>query len=82
MGERLRIVLNWAAFVFLAYWVAVFILTITSAVFDLGSARSSSFLFFGMRPKNFFLIALLTYPVWQILQYIVWGGFKFIPWKK
>ena len=79
MGERLRIVLNWAAFVFLAYWVAINIILVPiSMILDWSPPKVLALYLY----NHFVWVPPMVYMVWQILQYIVWGGFKFIPWKK
>lgn len=71
MSERLRNVLNWTAFVISSMWGLLCVVGIVIGEYGL-------FHFIGL----FLLVYVPLNGSWQILQYIVWGGFKFIPWKK
>lgn len=75
MGERLRNVLNWAAFLLGIYWLG---LTTTSLVVDW---KPPLILLFWLK-DHFLWVPPMFYFLWQIIQYIVWGKARYLPWGK
>jgi hypothetical protein len=82
MSERLRNVLNWIAFLSLCFWAILIGFSLLNDIFTYVDWDSWD----GKKIFNLLLLFGYQVPVsyifWQILQYIVWSGFKFIPWKK
>jgi len=77
MDERLRIVMNWATTLFVVYLLVLILLV---RVTDITIPGGSIFLL-GMN-ENFLFLPPGIYVLWQIIQYIVWGKMRFLPWNR
>ena len=81
MGERLRSVFNWAAFLSLCFWAVLLGFSFLNDTFTFVDWDSWD----GKKLFNLLLATAYQIPVsyvfWQIIQYIVWGKMRFLPWN-
>jgi len=74
MIYRLRNILNWVAFVSLGCTASVFVLSVVQAISEL------SFIMGNDPPVIWAEFTLVLYPLWVLIQYIIWKKPVFIPW--
>ena len=75
MKERLRNVLGWTSFLLLSYWSLILF---SSFVLDW---RPPDLLVFGSR-KGFVTFTPLIFVFLKVVEYVVWGGLRFRPWRQ
>jgi hypothetical protein len=78
MKERLRNVLGWTSFLLLSYWVLILS---SSIVLDWNPQTDLDFLILGLG-EGFVWVPPLISVFLKVVEYVVWGGFRFRPWRQ
>lgn len=76
MIYRLRNILNWVAFVALVSTVGIFCLVVVGELSGLYRPRS----YLPDGTTGLMEFTLVLYPLWVLIQYIIWKHPVFIPW--
>jgi hypothetical protein len=76
MIYRLRNILNWVAFVALVSTVGIFCLAVVGDLSGLYRPRS----YLSQGAIGLMEFTLVLYPLWVLIQYIIWKHPVFIPW--
>ena len=74
MKERLRNVLGWTSILLLSYWALIL-----SSSFVLDWRPPDVLVFGSMR---FFSFVPLIFVFLKVVEYVVWGGLRFRPWRQ